>query len=220
MGAVQKLATTVIVGLVALATLLVVLLANEGNRRDDELDEQEEVAIERAIDTYIANCVACHGPGGEGLTTPGEQGTGRIGLPLGGMTEAGRRAQELNQSQDPTIRKQRYDAIHDVLHYGRGQMPAWGIEGDNRLNDEQIEELILMIQNVDWDEVYNEAIETYGGYPTPQPPPVAAAAATGQRAAAQEDIGSGQAASPSPRPPVTRRPDSRRPRPPPRAPRR
>ena len=191
MGAVQKLATTVIVGLVALATVLVVLLANEPNRRDQEEEEQQEVAIERAIHTYILNCVACHGPGGEGITTPGEQGTGRIGLPLGGNTEGGQRAQALNQSQDPTVRQEREDIIRDALNYGRGQMPAWGIEGDNRLNQEQIDELVLMIQNVDWDRVYNEAIHEFAGYPTPQPAPVAAAAGTGQQARGEEDIGSG-----------------------------
>ena len=193
MGAVQKLATTVIVGLVALATVLVVLLANEPNRRDQEEEEQQEVAIERAIHTYIQNCIACHGPGGEGITTPGEQGTGRIGLPLGGNTPGGQAAQARNQVLDPTERERRADELRDVLNYGRGQMPAWGIEGDNRLNQEQIEELVLMIQNVDWDRVYNEAIHEIGGYPTAQPAPVAAAAGTGQQARGEEDIGSGDA---------------------------
>jgi len=189
-GAVQKLATTVIVGLVALATVLVVLLANEPNRRDDEEAEQEEVAITRAIETYIVNCVACHGPGGEGSSTPGEQGTGRIGAPLGGNTPQGQRVQALNQSTDPATREEREDVIRDALNYGRGQepfsMPAWGIEGDNQLNQEQIEELVLMIQNVDWDRVYNEAVHELGGYPTVQPAPVAAAAGSGQAAAGQQ----------------------------------
>lgn len=49
-------------------------------------------------------------------------------------------------------------------------MPAWGEE----LNAEQIDELVIMIQNVDWDHVYNEAIESAGGYPTPPQAPEAA----------------------------------------------
>ena len=52
MGAVQKLATVVIVGLVGLATLLVVYAANEGNRTAAEAQEQQDVAVERGIETY------------------------------------------------------------------------------------------------------------------------------------------------------------------------
>ena len=61
-------------------------------------------------------------------------------------------------------------------------MPAWGrgAEGGALLNDEQINELALMIQNVDWDLVYNEAIQASGGYPTfpPAPAPAGGAAPT------------------------------------------
>ena len=89
MGAVQKLATVVIVGMVALATLLVIYLADEPNRMATEAVEQEDVAIERGIDTYLRNCVVCHGPAGEGYSEPGAKGTGRIGMPLGGDTELG-----------------------------------------------------------------------------------------------------------------------------------
>ena len=53
MGAVQKLATVVIVGLVALSTLLVIYLADEPNRMSAEVVEQDDVAIERGIATYM-----------------------------------------------------------------------------------------------------------------------------------------------------------------------
>jgi mono/diheme cytochrome c family protein len=174
-GAVQKLATVVIVGLVAMATLIVVYLANEPNRRDAEAEEQEEAAIERGIETFLANCVTCHGPGGEGLSA----NDGRIGFPLGGKTELGRTMQEQNQSEDETTREERYDVIVDTLHNGRNLMPAFGrgAEGGALLNDEQIHELATMIQNVDWDLVYNEAIAQAGGaYPTAAPVPQAAQA--------------------------------------------
>ena len=55
------------VGLVGLATLMVVYLANEPNRREAEAEEQQHVAIERGIDTYVQYCVVCHGPAGEGF---------------------------------------------------------------------------------------------------------------------------------------------------------
>jgi uncharacterized cupredoxin-like copper-binding protein/mono/diheme cytochrome c family protein len=175
-GAVQKLATVVIVGMVALSTLLVIYLADEPNRMSAEAVEQEDVAIERGMSTFLQNCVVCHGPAGEGYSEPGAEGTGRIGMPLGGDTELGRAARELNQSEDPVVRQERYDLITKTLHNGRGLMPAFGrgAQGGALLNDEQIHELATMIQNVDWDLVYNHAIEASGGYPTFPPPPAPA----------------------------------------------
>lgn len=186
MGAVQKLATVVIVGLVALSTLLVVYLADENNRMGAEVQEKEEVAVERGIQTYINNCLVCHGPAGEGYSEPGAEGTGRIGAPLGGDTELGRAAQERNQVADPAARAERYKVIVDTINNGRGLMPAWGtgLEGGALLNPEQIYELATMIQNVNWNVVYNDAIEHSGGYPTFPPPPASAAPAQTPAAAA------------------------------------
>ena len=170
MGAVQKLATVVIVGLTALAVLLVLSLADEPNRRDAEAEEQEHVAIERGIDTYVTYCLACHGPAGEGA----EADEGWIGAPIGGNTTATLE----NQSTDPVTREERENFIRLRIHGGspigctqQGTtcvMPSWGEDYGGELNDEQIEELILMIQNVDWDEVYNHAVEVNdGAYPEP-----------------------------------------------------
>jgi uncharacterized cupredoxin-like copper-binding protein/mono/diheme cytochrome c family protein len=192
-GAVQKLATVVIVGMVALATLLVIYLADEPNRMAAESVEKEEVAVERGVSTFLQNCVVCHGPAGEGYSEPGAEGTGRIGMPLGGDTELGRAAQELNQSEDPVTREERYDLIVETLHQGRGLMPAFGrgAEGGALLNDEQIHELALMIQNVDWDLVYNDAIEASGGYPTFPPAPAPAGGAAPTPAPAEASPGAG-----------------------------
>ncbi len=46
------------------------------------------------------------------------------------------------------------------------------------LNDAQIDELVVFIQHVDWNEVYNAAIEQSGGYPTPPPAAVQATETT------------------------------------------
>ncbi len=179
MGAVQKLATVVIVGLVALTTLLVVYLADEPNRMSSEVVEKDEVSIARGEATFLANCVVCHGPAGEGYSEPGAEGTGRIGAPLGGNTELGQAATKLNQSEDPATRQERYNLIVKTLNNGRGLMPAFGsgAEGGALLNDEQIHELALMIQNIDWDAVYNAEVAAVGGYPTFPPPPASSAPA-------------------------------------------
>jgi uncharacterized cupredoxin-like copper-binding protein/mono/diheme cytochrome c family protein len=193
-GAVQKLATVVIVGLVALSALLVVYLADEPNRMAAEVVEKQEFAVENGIDTFVQNCVICHGPAGEGYSEPGAEGTGRIGAPLGGDAELGRAATELNQSDDPVVREQRFNLITETIHQGRGLMPAFGrgAEGGALLNDEQIRNLALMIQNVDWDLVYNETIAASGGYPTFPPPPAPAGGAQPTPAPAGTTPGAGE----------------------------
>src|SRR5687768_17910091 len=91
-----------------------------------EVVEKDEFALENGISVYLQNCVICHGPAGEGYSEPGAEGTGRIGAPLGGDTELGRAATELNQSEDPVVRQQRNTLITQTLHNGRGLMPSFG----------------------------------------------------------------------------------------------
>jgi len=196
-GAVQKLATVVIVGLVALATLLVVYLANETHRRDTEAATQEQISIQRGVALFVQYCVTCHGPAGEGVAS-GEPG--RIGASLGGNTygtELNQKGIQPDGTPWPGGVSGRAQYLTTVINNGlicnpptstNCVMPAWGASGE--LDAEQINDLVLMIQHVDWNYVYNQAIQTDGGYPTPpgtQPPaasPTAAAAAQPTQAAA------------------------------------
>jgi plastocyanin/mono/diheme cytochrome c family protein len=189
----------VIVGLVGLATLLVVYLANEPNRRAAEAAEQEEAAVERAIGTYIQNCLVCHGPAGEGLFA----GDGRIGFPLNPAAGPPKEADAPpdwhdNQTTDQTIWEEREHVLYDALNNGRGAMPAWGTgaEGGALLNQEQIYELVEMIHTVDWNLVYNEVIEANHGVYPPGPTAVPAAD-TGEDAAADSggDAAGGEGAA-------------------------
>lgn len=192
MGAVQKLATIVIFGLVGLATVLVLYMADEGNRIDAEEANLQEDAIERGIANYISSCLTCHSPAGEGYLEPGAQGTGRIGMPLGGNTYATALNQEgIGQDGQPAPGgvEGRKALLTETIRNGRGAMPAWGAENNGPLNDAQIEELVTMIQNVDWNEVYNKAVEANGGvYPSP-PPAKTPAPADGGNATPTEESG-------------------------------
>ncbi|MDP9357456.1 MAG: plastocyanin/azurin family copper-binding protein, partial [Chloroflexota bacterium] len=186
MGAVQKLATVVIIGLVGLATLLVIYLADEPNRRAAEAREQEEVAIQRGIQTYTTYCVACHGPAGEGYAF---KEPGRIGMPLGGRSDR----LWVNQTDDPVAWEKQETIIRNAIVNGRGAMPVWGEENGGELNNEQIEELVLMIHKADWNEVYNHVIEANNGvYPVAEAPPSTQgdqANETGQQPGASGDTG-------------------------------
>lgn len=168
MGAVQRLATVVIIGLVALSTILVLYAADEPNRIEQAEVLQKEAAITRATANYINLCLQCHGPAGEGVL----EGTGRPGLPLGGDTYATNLNQHaIDADGEPYSggMEARYDYLFDVIYNGRNAMPAWGASAGGQLNDEQVHEMVVFIQNVDWNLVYNEAIHAAGGYPTVEP---------------------------------------------------
>lgn len=193
MGAVQRLATVVIIGLVALSTVLFLYLADESHRQDAEVKEQDDAAIERGTDTYLQYCLPCHGPAGEGY----EEGTGRIGAPLGGSNTSVNQ-EGVNADGTPVAGgfSGRTALINKTIHEGRPQlgMPVWGADNGGELNDDQINNLTYMIQHVDWNEVYNKAIEHNGGYPTVAPtkaPTVAPTPSKGAAAAQLEafDIG-------------------------------
>ncbi|HEX3301931.1 MAG TPA: cupredoxin domain-containing protein, partial [Thermomicrobiales bacterium] len=212
MGAVQRLATVVVLGLVALASVLILYLADEPNRLESQVEAQQHDAVERATNTYLTQCLACHGPAGEGYTAPGEAGTGRIGAPIGGDTSnrvlnqtgiqqtgdnAGKPWSDPNNPQYGSGLEGRANFIRNRVHTGLKAangtvlMPAFGQEYNGPLNDSQIDELVIMIQHVDWNEVYNKAIEQNGGYPTPPPAAQPTTAATPAGGAASPAVGGG-----------------------------
>lgn len=170
MGAVQKLATVVIIGLVALATVLVVYLADEPNRRGSETTEQEALAIERGTDLYVTYCLQCHGPAG--LGRDGQEEPARIGAPLNQAHMVGNPSFEDNerfvffQSDDPVQQARAESYIRYMVTYGLPQdpresvkvMPAFGQD----LNVEEINDLVFLIMHGDWNFVYNEAVLATG----------------------------------------------------------
>jgi plastocyanin/mono/diheme cytochrome c family protein len=166
-GAVQKLATVVIIGLVALATVLVVYLADEPNRRGDETTEQEATSIERGTELYITYCLQCHGPAGLG-STAGED-PARIGAPLNqsNMTpEQLENARAVFQSDDPVQQSVAEDWIRYRIMYGvpseptttEKVMPAF----QQDLNVEELNDLVHLVMNGDWNYVYNTAVHNTG----------------------------------------------------------
>ena len=201
MGAVQRLATVVIIGLVALATVLVLYLADESNRITHEQSEQEEAAIERGRENYLSLCLQCHGPAGEGYTAAGEAGTGRIGAPIGGGSDATKLNQQGLNADDTLWSNADFGSgtegraayirnriINGQVIGGNVLMPAFGEDKNGPLNDEQVEELIVFVQHNDWNETYNDAVAEYEGYPT-APPAATEAAEEGEPTPAPESGG-------------------------------
>lgn len=166
MGAVRRLATVVIIGMVALSTLMVVYLAAEPNRRGSETSEQESTALVRGTELYITYCLQCHGPAGLGYAA----GDGRIGAPLNQDPVYSEEEQaELNanfQSDDPVQQAIAEDWIRFRITYGvpaepiadAKVMPAFG----NDLNVEEMNALVYLIMYGDWDYVYNTVVHETG----------------------------------------------------------
>jgi mono/diheme cytochrome c family protein len=155
-GASQREATVVAIGLVIVATLAVVYLFNEPNRRDTAAADKIEESAHRGIELYAQYCVQCHGE--DGLAT------GRIGVPLN---------TEQNQTEDPLQWEQREPIIRRTIERGRGAvMPAWHQSEQGPLNDEQVTDLVNLIHEGLWDEVTATVLEQNNGQiPTPPPPP-------------------------------------------------
>jgi len=179
-GASQKLATAVAIGLVIVATFAVVYLFNEPTRRDTAAQEKLDESAHRGVEVYVANCLVCHGEDGKA--------TGRQGIPLN--TEQNQVEGALWELREPEIRR--------TIERGRGPiMPAWHQDDDGPLNDEQVSDLVNLIHLGYWDEVYEAALaENHGEIPTPPPPPTPSGdapddpeAAAGQQLAAANCAG-------------------------------
>lgn len=165
MGSSQREATIVAVGLVIVATLVVVYLFNEPNRRSDSAAAKQTEAIDRGVALFNQYCVPCHGPDGKA--------TGRQGIPLNTAQ---------NQSTDPAVGPDREKIIRNTITRGRGQiMPAWGNSDGGPLNSEQVDDLVALIRAGAWDKVEELALEENGGQlPTPPPLPTPAPAGPDQ----------------------------------------
>ncbi len=167
MGAVQKLATVVIVGLVALATVLVVYLADEPTRRGDETSEQDDLSLERGSTLFMTYCLQCHGPQGYGAA--GKEDPPRIGSPLNQSFQPASYFETPTnvqfQSDDPVKQDKAEAYIRYSITYGKPSdprspkiMPAFGQE----LNVQQVNDLVYLIMNGNWDYVYNQAMLATG----------------------------------------------------------
>jgi mono/diheme cytochrome c family protein len=171
-GASQKLATVVAIGLVTLATFAVVYLFNEPNRRETAAEDKLEESAHRGVEHYVSNCLVCHGE--DGLAT------GRQGVPLN--TDANQVEGALWELREPVIRR-------TIERGGPTIMPAWAISEDGPLNDEQITDLVNMIHLGYWEQVKEAALQANGGQiPTPPPLPTPANAPDDPEAAAGQQL--------------------------------
>ena len=155
MGSAQKEATVVAIGLVIVATLVVVYMFNEPHRRDVAAEEKIEESTERGIAAYVSYCFECHGEEGMG-------GNGRQGVPLNTAQ---------NQEEDDAIWEVREPELRLVIERGRGEiMPAWAQSEGGPLNPEQVTDLINLIHTGKWEEVHEAVLEANDGEIPPPPP--------------------------------------------------
>ena len=163
MGSVQKLATVVMIGLVALATVTLIYVANEPNRRDNEVAAQDDLAIERGTQLFITYCLQCHAPGGEGAAEKTGRPGGILNQSVLGDTSS---LPIVFQSTDPSMQsKAEYYIRYRITNGFPGdprstdiKMPAFGPE----LNVEEMNDLVYLVMHADWNYVYNQAVLTTG----------------------------------------------------------
>jgi mono/diheme cytochrome c family protein len=154
-GSEQREATVVALGLVLIATVIMVYLFNEPNRRVSAEEEKIEESAMRGVDHYVQFCLQCHGEDG--------MATGRVGVPLNTPQ---------NQTDNEVLWDQREEVIRRTIERGRGQiMPAWAESEGGPLNQEQITDLVNLIHLGLWDKVEEAVLHDMGAIPTPPPLP-------------------------------------------------
>lgn len=151
----QRIATFVAVGLVVVATMVVVYLFNEPDRRATSDEAKTEESAERGVALFVQYCVLCHGEDG--------MATGRQGIPLN---------TEQNQEEDDTLWAPREHIIRRAIERGRGPiMPAWSDTEDGPLNQEQVTDLVNLIHLGIWENVTAATLAANDGQ-IPRPPPL------------------------------------------------
>lgn len=138
-----------------MASIVVVYLLNEPNRRDAAAERQLDTSVHRGAETYVQFCLACHGP--EGMA-----GEGRLGVPLNTPQ---------NMSEDPVEGAEREEIIRETIERGRGEiMPAWAIDQGGPLNEEQVNDLVHLIREGGWEIAAELDRELHGGAQSTPPP--------------------------------------------------
>jgi mono/diheme cytochrome c family protein len=157
-GSSQREATFVAIGLVIVASLVLIYLFNESNRRSTAEESKTEESATRGAELFAQYCVACHGPDGKA--------TGRIGIPLNTPQ---------NQVQGADW-DQRLPIVEKTIERGRGQiMPAWAESEGGPLNPQQVQDVITLIHTGAWDTVTELVMKSTGGVePTIPPAPTVA----------------------------------------------
>lgn len=144
----DKVILGVTLSIVALLTLVIYGFVDAG-KGTTEQDVQQQVAVKNGRHLYAQYCVQCHGPQGEGC----------IGPALNRVTWR----PELNGAKNPEYDDGAYDLIFRTLVRGRNsnqpgvQMPAWSVNENGPLNDEELEDLTAFIQYGDWNMTLEDA---------------------------------------------------------------
>src|SRR5688572_6623464 len=144
----DKVILGVTLSIVTLLTLVIYGFI-DARRGETEVATQREDAVVHGKFLYAQYCVQCHGPQGEGCIGPAL--SRNIWRPMV--------AGETNVDYDDAAR----DVIYNTIARGRLSnqpgvvMPAWSVNENGPLNDEQIEDLTAFIQYGDWNKVIEDA---------------------------------------------------------------
>jgi mono/diheme cytochrome c family protein len=121
------------IGLLAtliLAAVIPLYAIRESGQQEQLLAEYQLTAVSSATDLYAENCVICHGATGEGIA---------VNTPLN--SESVRAMTEIDLSK--------------VISRGRDNtlMAAWGVEEGGVFSNSQVDQLVTLIQYVNWEYV-------------------------------------------------------------------
>ncbi|HAX25021.1 MAG TPA: hypothetical protein DEU95_12905 [Chloroflexi bacterium] len=159
MGSSQRQAAFVAIGLVVIASLVIIYLFNEPHRRSSAEEEKLTESVDRGMAIFSQFCVECHGPDGSAQ--------GRRGVPLN--VALNQEAGTAWDQREPVLRK-------TIERGGPTIMPAWGQADGGPLSEQQVTDVLNLIHSGDWAKVDAYVLSQHGGVaPTPPPVPTSAA---------------------------------------------
>ena len=134
------------IGIFATLVIMIVIpvyAMTESNQQEQLLEDYHVTAVVSATDLYAENCTVCHGASGEGIA---------------GNPPLNSDATQMMSEND----------LFKVISRGRDNtlMAAWAVDEGGVFSNSQVDDLVVLIQSVNWD--YVEARVTELGLTPPQ----------------------------------------------------
>jgi mono/diheme cytochrome c family protein len=164
----DKVVLGVTLSIVLLLTLVIYGIVDT-QRTPSLLAEDLERKVDKGQHIYAQYCIQCHGPKGEGCIGPAlYRPAWRPLLPTG--------------NANPAYDDGSYDLMKKTIERGKPsnqpgiEMPAWSVNENGALNDQEIDDVIAFIQYGDFDRTLedapsatglNEALPAYAGFDDP-----------------------------------------------------
>jgi mono/diheme cytochrome c family protein len=137
--------------LLIIALVLPIYWIREGGRRAGAERGFENRAVSEGEALYASNCINCHGADLGGSTFPsvvldiGHQFSDQESFLVNGNWTAPQLYDVFKRFDSEVGHWSESEEVIQILNYGRGVMPAWGLDGGGAMNIQQVERVLAYL---------------------------------------------------------------------------